>query len=424
MKKMLWAMFLLWNSCFLATAQVVEVQEMSFAKLGVEQRQDLNGDDCAVVMVETEDRQMQFEGNLIGKPLFKEGVMYVYLTEGTKQLKVMPSNSSSFMVYFNKYSVMSLRSNVGYVLKLQSKANDEIGELQLDTSFQPYKVVKLEDTMSFEELEKLADKGNVDAQAAVAKCYLEGVGVDKNAQKFLHYVQQAAMKGNARAQNLMGVACLLGFSVSKNPQRAAKWYQKAVDQNYPIAICNLGEMYDSGEGMAKNPQKALALFKKALALGWADACFDMYLHYSEEGTEPDSQKALECLKQGVRYGSSQCQAQLGACYASGIEGIVKKDFVKAFQLYQMSAKQNDIDGMALLGVCYYYGQGTKKDYSKAFYWLRMAAESDDAQAQYLVGCCYLDGTGVMPSRKEAKVWLQKAVDNNVEEAKEVLQKIQ
>ena len=54
----------------------------------------------------------------------------------------------------------------------------------------------------------------------------------------------------------------------------------------------------------------------------------------------------------------------------------------------------------------------------------MAAESDDAQAQYLVGCCYLDGTGVTPSRKEAKVWLQKAVDNNVEEAKEVLQKIQ
>ena len=80
--------------------------------------------------------------------------------------------------------------------------------------------------------------------------------------------------------------------------------------------------------------------------------------------------------------------------------------------------------MALLGVCYYYGQGTKKDYSKAFYWLRMAAENNDAQAQYLIGCCYLDGTGVTPSRKEAKVWLQKAVDNNVEEAKEVLQEIQ
>ena len=183
MKKMFWVMCLLWNSCFLATAQVVDVQEIPFATLGVEQRQDLNGDVCAVVMLETEDSQMQFEGNLIGKPLFKEGVMYAYLTEGTKQLKVIPSNSSSFMVYFNKYSVKSLRSNVGYVLKLQSKANNEIGELQLDTSFKPYKVVKLEETMSFGELEKLADKGNVDAQAAVAKCYLKGIGVEKNAQK-------------------------------------------------------------------------------------------------------------------------------------------------------------------------------------------------------------------------------------------------
>ena len=88
------------------------------------------------------------------------------------------------MVYFNKYSVKSLRSNVGYVLKLQSKANDEIGELQLDASFKPYKVVKLEETMSFGELEKLADKGNVDAQAAVAKCYLKGIGVEKMLKNF------------------------------------------------------------------------------------------------------------------------------------------------------------------------------------------------------------------------------------------------
>lgn len=424
MKKMFLALCLLWSGCLLATAQVVGLQEIPFATLGVEQRQDLNGDVCAVVMLETEDGQMQFEGNLIGKPLFKEGIMYVYLTEGTKQLKVIPSKSSSFMVYFNKYSVKSLRSNVGYVLKLQSKANDEIGELQLDASFKPYKVVKLEETMSFGELEKLADKGNVDAQAAVAKCYLKGIGVEKNAQKFLHYVQKAVAKGNAIAQNLMGVAYEVGFSVKKDSQKAARWYQMAAQQNYPIAICNLGDMYDNGDGLAKNPQQALALFQQALALGWADACFDLYLHYSEEGIEPNSQKAIEYLKQGVRYGSSQCQAQLGVCYANGIGGIAQKDYIKAFQLYQMSAEQNDVDGMALLGVCYYYGQGTKKDYSKAFYWLRMAAENNDAQAQYLIGCCYLDGTGVTPSRKEAKVWLQKAVDNNVEEAKEVLQEIQ
>lgn len=102
MKKMFLALCLLWSGCLLATAQVVGLQEIPFATLGVEQRQDLNGDVCAVVMLETEDSQMQFEGNLIGKPLFKEGIMYVYLTEGTKQLKVIPSKSSSFMVYFNK----------------------------------------------------------------------------------------------------------------------------------------------------------------------------------------------------------------------------------------------------------------------------------------------------------------------------------
>ena len=170
----------------------------------------------------------------------------------------------------------------------------------------------------------------------------------------------------------------------------------------------------------------MQLYQEALQLGWSDACFDLYTFYTEQGTEPNAEKALEYLTKGARCGSSICQAQLGLCYLTGGNGdnvVVPKDYGKAFRLFTLSALKNDVDGMALLGQCYYDGHGTTRDFSKAFYWLRMAAEKNDGYSQYLLGCCFLDGLGVTKSLIEAKAWLQRAADNGIEDAAELLKKI-
>lgn len=52
-------------------------------------------------------------------------------------------------------------------------------------------------------------------------------------------------------------------------------------------------MYQKGEGVVKNVEMALLLFKKALALGWAHACADLYLYYSEDGVEPNLKRQLD-----------------------------------------------------------------------------------------------------------------------------------
>ena len=423
MQRMALILFLLIVSQFSSLAQVIDVKEVPFPSLRVEQRLDLNGDTCAVVKIETSDNNMEFGGNVIGNPIFRENAMYVYLTAGTKQLKVKPSKSSSFMVYFDKFGIKKLRANIAYLMTVPS-GNKAIGEeFELDKSFKPYKLVSLEDSMSFENLKRLADQGNTEAQASVAKCYYKGFLVDRSTKGFLAYAPIAAAKGNAIAQNLMGTACYEGFAVRKDLKKAVEWYQKSADQDYPMAICNLGSMYQKGEGVVKNVEMALLLFKKALALGWAHACADLYLYYSEDGVEPNLKKAVGYLRKGVSYGSSICLAQLGLNYAECNDGVDKADYVKAFKLYQMAAAQNDVDGMSLLGACYYNGEGTTKDYSKAFYWLRMAAEHDHAYSQFLVGCCFLEGNGVAQSNEDAKYWFQKALDNGFEDAKEIIQEM-
>lgn len=107
--------------------------------------------------------------------------------------------------------------------------------------------------------------------------------------------------------------------------------------------------------------------------------------------------------------------------------------------FTKAALQGEAYSMCEVGKYYFGGYGIPKDLKKAYDWFSKSAEKNaqkflhyvqkavakgNAIAQNLMGCCYLDGTGVTPSRNEAMVWLQKAVDNNVEEAKEVLQKIQ
>ena len=227
----------------------------------------------------------------------------------------------------------------------------------MDKTFKPYQLIGLRDSIPFEKLKSMADRGDVDAQAEVAACYYLGVVIGKNGQKMLEYARKAASKDNPEALSLLGVAYEEGLGTKKNLAKSAEWYQKAVKLKYPVAMCNLGYMYEKGTGVPVNPTKALQLYQEALQLGWSDACFDLYTYYTEQGTEPNAEKALGYLTKGARCGSSICQAQLGLCYLTGGNGnnvVVPKDYGKAFRLFTLSALKNVVDvfvkGVKALGL--------------------------------------------------------------------------
>ena len=76
-----------------------------------------------------------------------------------------------------------------------------------------------------------------------------------------------------------------------------------------------------------------------------------------------------------------------------------------------SANQNDAEGMALLGKCYYEGIGGGADYDKAFVYFNRAAERGNATAQYMLGKCYENGAGVEKDYRKANMWFSRAVEN-------------
>ena len=133
-------------------SQVVDMQKLESDSPKLEQRQDLNGEPCAVIKVVTDDNSMTFDGNVIGAPLRKGNALFVYMTGGSKQLRIKSSKTTPFMLNFDKFGINGLVAGSIYqvTFSVEPKADEDI--FQLDKTFKPYQLIGLRDSIPFEKL--------------------------------------------------------------------------------------------------------------------------------------------------------------------------------------------------------------------------------------------------------------------------------
>ena len=91
--------------------------------------------------------------------------------------------------------------------------------------------------------------------------------------------------------------------------------------------------------------------------------------------------------------------QLAKMYDEGLG--VKKDELKASQLFRQAAEQKNDKAALKLGNAFYLGEGEEKNYDEAFKWYSIAAEQGSYLAQYNVGLMYEDGSGVKSDKVKA-----------------------
>ena len=111
----------------LAASAVVSAQELQItdARRTMEpmtvpmQRLDFNNQICAMVKVELPVAGVQFEGNVVGEPLFKTTEYWVYLTPGTKMLKIKAPGHYSLMADFPALGLGPLESKSIYYLTIK-----------------------------------------------------------------------------------------------------------------------------------------------------------------------------------------------------------------------------------------------------------------------------------------------------------------
>lgn len=83
----------------------------------------------------------------------------------------------------------------------------------------------------------------------------------------LRSAQALAEKGDAQAQALLGRAYYEGVGIPRNYNWALSWLDKSVAQGNADAMFFLGLMHEHGRGVPQNLAKAIDLFDRAAALG-------------------------------------------------------------------------------------------------------------------------------------------------------------
>jgi TPR repeat protein len=75
-----------------------------------------------------------------------------------------------------------------------------------------------------QEIHKMAEHGNAEAQYNLGRAYHMGEGVLRDKAEAVKWCRKAAEQGNANAQNNLGSAYGDGEGVAQDKAEAAKWY--------------------------------------------------------------------------------------------------------------------------------------------------------------------------------------------------------
>lgn len=110
--------------------------------------------------------------------------------------------------------------------------------------------------------EKAANQGLAQGQANLAYMYYEGEGVEKDLGKALEWYKKAATQGNFMAQHMLGYMFITGTGVTKSGKDAEKWFTLAANQGYVGSQGALSKMYRDGDGIEKDAAKAAMWLKR------------------------------------------------------------------------------------------------------------------------------------------------------------------
>lgn len=230
----------------------------------------------------------------------------------------------------------------------------------------------------FEELED----NDMYAKLALSHMYYEGLGVEKDEEKAIQYIEEAIPNidktkikyGQSdccvpEALYLLGTAYNVPGTIYYDKSLAMDYYQKAIDEGCKIANKAFGDIYMNSDD--------------------EDDYIYAYGYYYDLSDA----------------GNAVGKYLLAEMYYSGIG--IDEDAEYAVSLYKEAVNGGSIDATFKLGVLYFYGENIEQDYDKAFTYIKKAAEYNNEEAYLYLALCYQGGYGVQQDDKLAEEWYDK-----------------
>ncbi|WP_302983613.1 tetratricopeptide repeat protein [uncultured Muribaculum sp.] len=364
-------------------------------------RRDANGTPCALVKVQLRATGASFEGNIVGDTQFRTNEYWVYLTEGTKMLRIKHISAQPLMVRFADHGTESLLSKNTYELSVALPTVTTKTMQQVVINFTPESAMVIIDGKVIKSTGGTATTtlpaDNEYNYIVAAEGYDTSEGAFRLKATSPTRLNIQLYKESASTQQLTGTGNLPATNNTSTTTTAT---------NTPTIYAQANKEYD-----AKNYAKAMQLYKQIP--DDKNAQFQIgYMYDNGLGTTQSYTDAAYWYRKAAEQGEASAQCYLGIMYSYG-RGITQS-YTDALYWYRKAAKQGYATAQNNLGYMYLNGKGVDKSNADAVYWFRKAAEQRDILGQANLGYCYYYGKGVEINKQEAYRLIKLAADQGNE----------
>ena len=332
--------------------QAQEVKVLSFKSTPMDlsasthPRYDINNDVGALVKVLLAEPNVKFEGDIIGTPEFKANEYWVYVTAGTKFLKIKAPNAIPLQVSFADNKLSPAQSKMTYELVL-SRSGQTLTSQQkqkFTIMFTPSNANVLIDNNMYP-----SENGKATGMLSVGK------------HEFI-----VASLGYESSEGTFTLKESSPYSVEIHLSKsAATALESSVLQSNGNNVNNNSPIAPRSSDMTYSANSQYILDKVAEG----NKLYD----------EKKYKDAYNCFLIAAEAGNAMAQYLLGECYYNG-QGITQ-NYVEAVKWYRKAAEQGHGAAQLQLGMCYDYGRGVIIDHAEAFKWYEKATKQDFEQVK-------------------------------------------
>ena len=240
-------------------------------------------------------------------------------------------------------------------------------------------------------------------QYPLGQMFHTGTGTDKDDASAADYWERSAKLGNVNAQYALGKLWL--DSGTGSPEQAVAWITKAADGGRAAAQYSLAKLYRDGEYVEQDVGKTVELFTLSAEQKNEYAAYQLgRIYLTGQDVPKDVEAAIKWLSFSADLGNQFAQYTLAKLYLS--DDDVTKNVPQALKLLHQSAAQKNQFAEYQLGKLYLAGEDAPKDVEAAILWLSRSADQGNQFAQYALGKLYLCGHDIPHDKKKAVPLLQ------------------
>jgi TPR repeat protein len=272
-----------------------------------------------------------------------------------------------------------------------------------------------------DETRRLAEKGSITDEIALAGDYFAGKGVNQDSKMAAYWYQKAAGHGNPAAQNQIGYFYQAGIGVPQDSERAFHWYQLAAASGFAKAKVNLAITCLYGVGTRKNPDLAVQLLQQAFDAGNGTAAtyLGIISYFGIVGKE-DKVAAERWFESGLKLHDPLAAFNLGSLYS--VTPDHPQDLPRAADLLRLAADAGYVPAMHSLGLLLINNPNLRQEDQQARSLLEAAASAGSWKSSIVLGILARDGLRVPMDVKDAYYHFCSAVLQGGEPAKRLVER--